>query len=249
MTKIEWADDTINPITGCTPITEGCKNCYAASIAKRFWGNRPFSDIRLHPDRLSQFSMGKPHRRKFIGSMCDIFHPQVNEKFIGRIIGHIAASYFHTFITLTKRPLRAEQFCHAIAHYPKGNESKRPEPGLPPNHWFGISISNQANANIMIPILLKIPARVRAVSVEPMLGPIDLNQNYNNGKWFGDMVHWVICGAETGNKARPMKLEWAIDLKNQCKEAGIPFFFKKASKGDFVPDELLVREFPQTERR
>ena len=115
MTKIEWCDDTINPITGCTPISPGCQNCYAAAIAKRFWGDRKFSDIQFHPDRLSEFGKGKKRRKKFIGSMCDLFHPQVQTGWLNQIDTRIGGMDWHTYIILTKRApdfkLEDEQKC------------------------------------------------------------------------------------------------------------------------------------------
>jgi protein gp37 len=95
--KIEWCDDTINPITGCSPISEGCKNCYAAAMAKRFWGQRKFSDIQFHPERLNEFSKGKKPRRKFIGSMTDIFHKNVLTWWLNQIDSRIVSWPIHTF--------------------------------------------------------------------------------------------------------------------------------------------------------
>ena len=253
-TKIEWANETINPITGCNPVSESCQNCYAANIAKRFWGNRKFGDILFQPERLSQFLKweNKP-KRIFINSMSDLFHERVKDKWIGMIIGHIAKAHWNTFMVLTKRPDRALEFCHAIAHYPKGDESQMPIAGLPPNLYFGVTAENQKRADERIPILLQIPAAVRFISVEPMLEKINLEMALEDFQPLNpDLtkkpapINLIICGAETGPGARPMKPEWAIDLYNQCKAANVPFFFKKESKGLPVPDYIKVREFPNT---
>ena len=167
------------------------------------------------------------------------------------IIGHIAKAHWHTFLVLTKRPERALEFCYRIAHYPQGNESEKPVNGLPPNLYFGVTAENQKRYEERWLIAQDIPAAVRFVSVEPMLSYINIQ------KWLpeppeeipfrlnADVLQWVIAGCETGPGARPMNPEWARALKDQCKIAGVPFFFKKESKGIPVPDYIKVREYPK----
>lgn len=270
-TKIQWTDATWNPVTGCSPISEGCLNCYAARLAKRLAGlfgypkDDPFR-VTFHLDRLDKPLEWKKPRKIFVCSMGDLFHDDVNEKWIGRVIGHIAAAHWHTFIILTKRPRNALEFCHAIAHYPKGDESKKPIPGLPPNLHFGITAENQKRADERIPILLQIPAAVKFISVEPMLSEIHLGKipkltflDHTDGpgnlKITMPELHWVICGAETGPGARPMDPYWARNLRDQAKAAGVPFFMKamsyrkhtKAGK-EPIPDDLMIREYPTPDK-
>ena len=243
-TKIEWTDETINPITGCTPVSESCENCYAANTAKRFWGHRKFSDIQFHPEKLSQFLKWSANpKRIFINSMSDLFHENVKDKWIGMIIGHIAKAHWNTFIILTKRPERALEFCYGIAHYPRGNELEKPVSGLPPNLYLGVTAENQKRAEERIPILLQIPAAVRFVSVEPMLEQMNI-MDIEVPKSYG--LDWVICGAETGPGARIMKEEWAISLYNQCMEFEIPFFFKKPSK---TSNLIMPRQYPKFKKK
>ena len=261
-TKIEWCDDTINPITGCTPISEGCENCYAAAIARRFWGHRQYSEIKFHPERFEEFFKGKPGRKKFIGSMTDLYHPQVKPEWRSCVFSAIKHNPQHTFIILTKRPkLLYETYEN---HWSYANQIK--------NLWIGVTIENDKHYD-RIKYLLEIPAAVRLVSVEPMLSLVNLKKI--GGDQFGwgrtdslagleyvranalesgsewetrsvNRIDWVICGAETGPKARPMQPEWSINLYNQCKEMGVPFFFKKASKGLQVPDYVKnCREYPR----
>jgi len=250
MTKIEWADETWNPITGCTPISEGCQNCYAKRIAKRLAGRYgypredPFR-VTFHEDRLHQPKNWRP-RRIFVCSMGDLFHEDVADEWIKAVFDTIYRYRHHEYMILTKRPERLRDMIgdllrdvYSLANWREGM--------LPDHLQIGVTAENQKRADERIPILLQIPAAVRFVSVEPMLGYIDLDKTCGKSWcWRGDL-DWVICGAETGPKARPMQIDWAIDLKNQCKAANVPFFFKKASKGDTVPDELNIREFPTGE--
>jgi protein gp37 len=241
-TKIEWTDETWSPVTGCSPISDGCKNCYAKRMSKRLAGrygypkDDPFK-VTPHYSRMSKPFGWKKSRRIFVCSMGDIFHKDVKPEWRQDVWDVMHENQQHTYIILTKRPKGAAKYKKSWWF---------------PNIWLGVTAENQQTADERIPILLQTPAAVRFVSVEPMLSKINIR------KWLpeilggipfrldSDVLQWIICGAETGPGARHMQLDWAIDLKNQCKEAGIPFFFKKASKGDTVPPELLIREFPKT---
>lgn len=265
-TRIEWADKTWNPITGCSPVSEGCRNCYAARMAKRLAGrcgyaqDEPFA-VKLHEARLTQPASWRKPSKVFVCSMGDIFHDEVTPEMATVVMRMMVDPLFganhHTYLLLTKR---IERLLRSDAH-PEYFAAYK-------NVWLGVTAENQAMAEKRIPVLLQVPAVVRFVSVEPMLGPVDISRYL--GIISGCMVNcgearfscrrhvdecsvyggsnrgiaWVICGAETGPGARPMKIEWAIDLMEQCRAAGVPFFFKKASKGDQVPPELLVREWP-----
>lgn len=241
-TKIEWCDSTWNPITGCTPVSEACQHCYAANIAKRFWGDRKFSDIRFHRRRMLQPLNWRKPRLIFVCSMGDLFHESVGANWIDSILEVAESQPRHTFLFLTKRPSRMANW------------------KFPDNCWLGVTAENQKRADERIPTLLQIPAAVRFVSIEPMLGDIKLSQgwvDYLEG-WATDAepdidgspipvqvqthkLGWVICGAETGPGARYMQRKWALDLHKQCRNAGVPFFFKKAPRGEGYK---LPREFP-----
>ena len=243
-TKIEWTDEVWNPITGCSKVSEGCQNCYAERISKRFW-DRPFSEVKFHPKRLKKPYLWKKPRRIFVNSMGDIFHKDVPSRFLKLLWDVFADNERHTFIILTKRPRRMQEFCNDVMPYK--------------NIWLGVTVENQERAEERIPLLLKTKAHVRFVSCEPLLSPIDLTSLFHRtfdalrGKMKGaprgilgaPTLDWVICGAETGPKARLMFPAWARALQNQCKGAGVPFFMKKMSYRQPVPDDLKVMQFPK----
>ena len=233
-TKIEWATHSWNPVTGCTPVSEGCQNCYAQRIANRLRGrcgypaDDPFR-VTLHPERLGEPLRWRKPSRVFVCSMGDLFHPDVQPIWLSMIFNVIRECPQHTFMVLTKRP--------EIALEHLGNAMLQPYFGLP-NLWIGVTAENQQRADERIPILLQTPAAVRFISIEPCLGPVDLSyylpknpkkncpENilpYYNSHGF----NWVICGSETGPLARPMKEEWVKNLKDQCVGADVPFFYKQ----------------------
>jgi protein gp37 len=228
-TKIDWADKVWNPVTGCTKVSSGCKNCYAERVAKRFWRDgiigdnyRPFSEVRCHTERLEQPLHWNKPARIFVDSMGDLFHKDVPNTFISQVFWIMEMAPMHTFMILTKRPKRMLEWVNQDYQNPL------------PNVWLGVSAEDQKTADEKIPILLEMPAVVRFVSVEPMLGKIDIWQylggNRNPiGEIFNNKgLDWIICGCESGPGARPMKMSWAADLKHQCVFASVPFFFKQA---------------------
>lgn len=244
-TKIEWTDMTWNPVTGCTPISEGCQNCYAKRMAKRLAGrcgypaDDPFK-VTLHPERLNEPLKWKTPRRVFVCSMSDLFHEDVPFEYIHVIWDIIKACPQHTFLILTKRPQRMAEVVNRIYGLERLGWSK----GFWDHVWLGVTAENQQHANERIPILLQIPAAVRFVSVEPMLGPVDLSKwkPFDGECYCQDdpkgckprlskncpetAIDWVICGGETGPGARPMHPDWVRSLKDQCQDAGVPFFLK-----------------------
>jgi len=241
-TKIEWATETWNPITGCTPISEGCKNCYAKRMAQRLAGrfgypaDDPFR-VTLHPDKLDQPLRWKKPRRVFVCSMGDLFHEDVLEEWIDQVYEVIANTPQHTFQILTKRPERMARYIRIMS-------------AALPNVWLGVTAENQEQADKRIPVLLQIPAAVRFVSVEPMLEAVvigdllgDAYSSMHGG--FAPGIDWVICGAETGSGARPMDLDWARDLRDQCVSAEVPFFFKRDSNGNRELDGQLWEQYPE----
>lgn len=237
-TKIEWADLTINPIIGCTKCSPGCDNCYAEKMAMRLAGHsgavgeRYRSVVHLFPkdgkgwngETHVDFScfdhLPKKPSRIFVGSMGDVFHESVFDDKICEVVRYARRFHEHTFMFLTKRPERMRKIFREI----NGE-----------NIWAGVTVCNQAEADEKIPILLSTPAAKRFVSMEPMLG-------FVNMKW---KLDWVICGGETGVGARPMDLAWARTLQCQCDVMDIPFFFKKASGKASIPADLMVREVPE----
>lgn len=262
-TKIEWAEETWNPITGCTPVSEGCANCYAKRMAKRLAGRHgyPADDpfrVTFHKDRLGQPSKWRKPRMVFVCSMGDLFHEDVLDEWLHRIFYHMTLFYReHTFLLLTKRPERMRDYILGEIPVPDAGgvikHKGEPQDGLFDHIWLGVTAENQEQADKRIPILLQTPAAVRFVSVEPMLGPVDLSNyapfcwkpitdeemaivrqtypfgipaNSLNAKFARMRLGWVICGGEIGPGARPMHPDWARSLRDQCKNADVPFFFK-----------------------
>ncbi len=244
--KIEWTDRVWNPVTGCTKVSQGCKNCYAETIANRFWGDRKFTDVRCHEDRLEQPLHIKKPSMIFINSMSDLFHAKVSFEFIYEVINTIEFSPQHIFQILTKRPERALEFAHWYREKRKGCP-------LPRNIWLGVSVEDQETANERIPILLQVPAAVRWLSIEPMLGKINITHFLSGWKDEYDnhflpieiyniiknnnKIDWVVVGGESGAHARPMHPEWVRSIRDQCKEYDIPFFFKQW--GEWLPGERI----------
>ena len=239
-TKIDWTDKAWNPITGCTPISEGCANCYAKRMANRLRGrcgypeDEPFR-VTLHEDKLEEPSTWKKSRRVFVCSMGDLFHKDVLFLDLLEVWKAIDAHPQHTFMLLTKRPQSAKEFFD-ILYRNHFRDPKNTGIHPPKNLWLGVTAENQARADERIPILLQIPAAVRFVSVEPMLGPVDLRRAFGTEgarQTYIEQLDWVICGGETGHGARPMHPDWARSLRDQCQAAGVPFFFKQW--GEWAP--------------
>jgi protein gp37 len=240
-TKIEWCDRVWNPVTGCDKVSEGCRNCYAERIASRFWGERKFDQVQCHPDRLSEPGKWKKPQRIFVNSMSDLFHPDVLGAFMADVWDEMVSHPRHTFMVLTKRPDRLLEFAKWY-----GDEFKSQ------NIWIGVSVENQKAADERIPLLLQTPAAVRFVSVEPMLGEVDLGNflcaDYRHKLTLGNYLDWVICGGETGSGARPMHPDWARSLRDQCQAVGIPFFFKRLGGGSGrLLDCQEWNQFPEVE--
>ncbi len=235
-TKIEWADATWNPATGCTRASVGCDNCYAASMSKRLeaMGSKGYEHgftPAEHPERLSIPGRWKRPRKIFVCSMGDLFHHDISFEFIAEIFNVMARTERHTYQVLTKRPQRMLDFFEWI-----GGEAYP----LPKNIWIGVTAENQETANERIPLLMQCPAAVRFVSCEPLLSSVNLTRamyganpmgmscfGFTDGYGYEALIDWVICGGETGNQARPMHPDWAIDLRDQCVAADVPFMFKQ----------------------
>jgi len=206
---IEWTDATWNPVTGCTKISPGCKHCYAERLAVRLqaMGNpryRNAFDVTLHPDQIELPLRWRRPRRIFVNSMSDLYHEAVPDEYIQRVFDVMVRAEQHVFQVLTKRSERLPEIARRLP--------------WPPNVWQGVSVEN-ADYVTRIADLRKVPAAVRFLSVEPLLGPIvDLPL---------DGIHWVICGGESGHERRELSPEWARLIRDQCVRMGVPFFFKQ----------------------
>lgn len=212
-TQIEWTDATWNPVTGCTKITRGCDFCYAERFSERFRGvpGHPFEngfDLTLRPDRVTQPLKWKQPRRIFVNSMSDLFHKEVPTHFIDSVFKTMEEANWHTYQILTKRS-------SLMARYLR---KRYGENLAPPHIWLGVSIEDAKNA-IRLKHLRISQASVKFVSFEPLLdsvGKVDLTG-----------IDWAIVGGESGPHARPMKEEWAIEIRDQCQKAKVAFFFKQ----------------------
>lgn len=179
-TSIDWTEYVWNPVTGCTKVSEGCRNCYAEHMSKRLAGRSgyPMDDpfrVTLHPEKLDKLWKWKKSRRIFVNSMSDLFHPDIPFEFLGRVFGTMHSYRQHTFMVLTKRPERMKKFIQWYKNdWLAGFESAWPREY---HHvWLGVSVENQATADERIPLLLQTPAAVRFISAEPLLGSVDLTK-------------------------------------------------------------------------
>ena len=252
-TAIQWTDYTWNPVTGCTKVSEACQHCYAERMARRLAGragypsDEPFRVI-LRPERLQELA-GKKPGRVFVVSMGDLFHPDVPRSYIGLVWLAMMNAHQHTYQILTKRPERLLEWTRQLADM-KGWPI---EDIWPRNVWLGVTAENQARLEERWGYLAQVPAAVRFISAEPLLGPLDLGGKLRDHDWERGTpggISWVIVGGETGPGARPMHPDWVRDIRDQCREAGVPFFFKRMGdawrrSGQPEPEDLLVREFPR----
>lgn len=240
-TSIEWTEATWNPLTGCTKISPGCKNCYAERMSHRLrlMGQPNYAngfELTLHAHALETPLRWKKPQRIFVNSMSDLYHRDVPEEFILRVFDVMRRAHWHQFQVLTKRADRLEQLS--------------PRLDWPPNVWQGVSVEN-ADYTFRVDHLRRTGARVKFLSVEPLLGPIpdpDLTG-----------IDWVIVGGESGPGSRPMDPEWVYQLRDSCQRQGVALFVKqtgeqlarrlglKSKKGGDAsewPAELRVRRFP-----
>jgi protein gp37 len=212
-TSIEWTDATWNPVTGCTKISAGCDHCYAERFSERFRGTRghPFEtgfDLTLRPERLEQPLQWRSPRMIFVNSMSDLFHKEIPKEFIGRVFDTMEAASWHTFQVLTKRSSLMRDFLRKRYGAQRG----------PSHMWFGVSVEDGTRTS-RIRHLREAPAGVRFLSIEPLIGPM--------GKLDLTEIDWVIVGGESGPSARPMEREWVREVRDQCRDSGIAFFFKQ----------------------
>lgn len=207
--SIEWTESTWNPVTGCTKISPGCKHCYAKRMSERLqaMGQRNYANgfaLTLQPHALELPLGWKKPQTIFVNSMSDLFHQDVPLPYIRRVFDVMARAHWHRFQVLTKRAGRLARLAHGL--------------DWAPNIWMGVSVESERYRG-RIDQLRGTGARVRFLSLEPLLGPLP-------GLDLGG-IDWVIVGGESGPRARPMSPEWVADLRDQCLRAGVPFFFKQ----------------------
>lgn len=235
-TAIEWTDATWNPVTGCTKISAGCDHCYAERFAERWRGTpgHPYEngfDLTLRPERLEQPLSWRQPRMIFVNSMSDLFHKHVPHEFVDRVFDAMERANWHTFQVLTKRS-------SLMRGYVNARYKDRPAPD---HIWLGTSVEDGSKKS-RIKHLRETNASVRFLSIEPLIGPI--------GAMDLDGIHWVIVGGESGPGYRPMQLEWAREVKEQCQAARVPFFFKqwggiRPKSGGRILDGRVWDGFPQ----
>lgn len=207
--EIEWTDATWNPVTGCTKISAGCAHCYAETMTRRLraMGQPNYQDgfaVRVHPGMLDVPLGWKRPRIVFVNSMSDLFHEQVPEEFIHRVFDVMSRVGWHRFQVLTKRDRRMANLAPTLP--------------WPENVWMGVTVESNRHVD-RVDRLRKVPAAVKFVSAEPLLGPLpDLDLS---------SIDWLIAGGESGPGARPMDPGWVRDLRDRCKQASVPFFFKQ----------------------
>ena len=207
--KIEWTESSWNPVTGCTKVSEGCRNCYAERMARRLkaMGQPNYGNgfkVTCHPHTLTLPLKWKKPRTIFVNSMSDLFHEEIPLAFLDEIFFTMNEARWHTFQVLTKR---AEYMAQISGRF-----------NWSPNIWMGVTVESAKHVDRM-DFLRDVPAAVRFLSLEPLLGPIpDLNL---------DGIDWVIVGGESGPGARPMRKEWVLEIRDRCLNVGVPFFFKQ----------------------
>ncbi|KJU86021.1 phage protein Gp37/Gp68 [Candidatus Magnetobacterium bavaricum] len=207
--KIEWTESTWNPVTGCSKVSDGCRNCYAERLARRLKAmNNPRYvhgfDVTIHDDLIEMPLKWKTPRIIFVNSMSDLFHEKIPISFIKRVFDVMAEADRHIFQILTKRSERMAEISLKLP--------------WPENVWMGVTVESQ-RYSYRISDLEKVPAYVRFLSIEPMLSPI-LQLPLKN-------IDWVVVGGESGPECRTMKAEWAGSVRDQCNASHVPFFFKQ----------------------
>src|SRR5690349_11203464 len=203
-TKIEWTDATWNPVRGCTKISPGCKHCYAETFAERFRGvpGHPYEqgfDLRLVPEKLAEPLRWPGPRTVFVNSMSDLFHRDIPEDYIVAVVEVMRLARWHTYQVLTKRSERMRDLLR----------TKLREAADEPHIWWGVSVENRRHGLPRVEHLREAPARVRFLSIEPLLEPL--------GEIYLEGIHWAILGGESGAGARPMDPEWVRQVRDQCR--------------------------------
>lgn len=228
MTGIEWTDKTWNTVTGCDAVSPGCRICYAKVITERFPAAFPNGfNVTLHPDRLDTPTHWRKPSRIFVNSMSDLFHDEVPLHFIQEVFGVMGQTPRHTYQILTKRVNRLTEVAPLLQWHP--------------NVWMGVSVESQRYVHRATLLTKLVPAAVRFLSCEPLLGPLDLNL---------EGIHWVIVGGESGTGYRPIDPDWVRSIRDRCVSQNVPFFFKQwggrtPKAGGRLLDGEIWDQFPQ----
>ena len=207
--QIEWTESTWNPVTGCTKISDGCKNCYAERLANRLkaMGQKNYRNgfaLTLQEQAVEIPLSWKKPQTIFVNSMSDLFHKDIPLEYIQKVFNVMAKADWHNFQVLTKRSDILKNFSKEL--------------NWQPHIWMGVSVENDKVVH-RIEDLLETDAHIKFLSIEPLLGRLP-KLNLSG-------IDWVIVGGESGPKARPMKEEWVLEIKDQCEDFGVPFFFKQ----------------------
>jgi protein gp37 len=210
---IEWTDSTWNPVTGCTKVSSGCDHCYAERFSERFRGvdGHPFTtgfDLTLRPDRVEQPLSWRKPRMIFVNSMSDLFHKDIPTSFVDMVFETMEVADWHVYQILTKRSSRLRNYVN----------QRYPASPAPAHIWLGASVEDGTKKS-RIEHVRQTNAAVRFLSLEPLIGPL--------GRANLSGIHWVIVGGESGPGCRPMKAEWAREVRDQCRPNNVPFFFKQ----------------------
>ena len=233
--KIEWTEATWNPVTGCTKLSAGCKNCYAERMSRRLlaMGNANYANgfrVTEHPHMLDRPKRWRKPQRIFVNSMSDLFHPEVSFSFVAEVFETMRSAEHHIYQVLTKRPERMLEYV-----------AKHESDGLPPHIWLGTSVEERRWLS-RVDLLREVPAAIRFLSLEPLLE--DLGEFSLSG------ISWVIVGGESGPGARGMERDWVASIRDNCVAESVPFFFKQwggvnKSKTGRILDDRTWDEMPE----
>lgn len=241
-TRIEWTDHTWNPWIGCQRISPGCDHCYAEAMNNfRKWNGGAWGPHAPRKETSEQnwkkpFAWDRQARESgkrrlvFCASLADVFDNKAPEEARARLFQMIRRTEALDWLLLTKRPENIRKMLPS--DWDEGYD----------NVWLGTTAENQQWYEHRWPLLRKIPAKIRFISYEPALGPLNL-------RGWGRCPDWVICGGESGASARYMEPQWAYHLRDQCRRLGVAFFLKQMTRKQPIPEDLLVREFPDSDRR
>ena len=211
---IEWTDATWNPVRGCTKVSPGCKHCYAQTFAERFRGvpNHPYEqgfDLRLVPAKMADPLRWPQPKAVFVNSMSDLFHESVPDSYIEQVVKVMEMANWHTYQILTKRADRMARLLKTSLAFASHHQ----------HIWWGVSVENRRHGVPRIQAISSTPVAMRFLSIEPLLEDL--------GQLNLEAIDWVIVGGESGAGARPMQKDWVTKVRDQCIEAGVPFFFKQ----------------------
>lgn len=271
-TRIAWSDATWNPITGCTKVSSGCKHCYAerewrrlAAAPHTVYTGRPFTSVRVHPERFGQPLRWRRPRRIFVNSMSDLFHEAVSDGFIDQVLAVMLLAPHHTFQVLTKRPQRTRAYFAGADLYARvlaaANVLRADHPRLrldcigiddpaspmARHIWWGVSVEDQKAADQRIPLLLEVPVANHWISAEPLLERIEIGFAMPlgmAGSSYKKSLKWVVVGGESGPYARPLLADWIRKMRDDCVQDGVPLLVKQLGTRFFDPRNAITGAEP-----